>query len=93
MLCLKKVNLILEEQVQLFKNPSWIYGVVISYATVTEFREMTLDIIEGHEQKAIETLVEYDHFHPVDATFALQRTLIIIWNLLSSRFELVSPIH
>lgn len=83
----------LEDQVKLFKNPTWIYGVVISYATVAEFREMTLDIIESHEQKAMETLDEYDRFHPVDATFALQRTLIIIWNLLASRFEFISPTH
>lgn len=90
LLCSQEEHLLSEDEVNLFNNPLWKYGVILSYATVKEFREMSREKIESHEEKAINFLNKYNRFHPIDATSALQRTLIIIWNLLASRFELLS---
>lgn len=42
--------------------------------------------IREHEKKAIEFLLKYDRFHPVNDTIAVQNNLHIMWNVLAYRY-------
>lgn len=81
-------NIQMEPEINFSENPALKRGLKPAFMTVSEFRQLPIEIIKDYEEKAIEFLQQYDRYHPNSASILLQRIWIMIWNFLVTRFEL-----
>lgn len=72
------------------QDPLYQEAIEAILFTPHQFRQMPRERIEYFENKSIEFLEKYDTIHPINDTITIQKALIIVWVLLSSKFEFAS---
>ncbi|XP_031628272.1 SET and MYND domain-containing protein 4-like [Contarinia nasturtii] len=75
----------LTDEVDFSDDPLYTIGMKPFCMTVKELRKLSRSQIQQYEKNAIDFLVKYGRFHPVNDTMGMQNTLLIMWNVLAAR--------
>lgn len=77
---------LLAQEVNFSDDILYEIGIQPSGMTIKELRKLHRSQILEYEKKAIEFLLKYDRFHPVNDTIGMQNNLHIMWHVLASRY-------
>lgn len=72
------------DRFNLREDPLWKDGIAPIFMEVAEFRQLSLEIIETHEQNTIEFLQKYANQRQIRDNISMQESLQVMWNVIAS---------
>ncbi|XP_031629227.1 SET and MYND domain-containing protein 4-like [Contarinia nasturtii] len=84
-ICLKECEIHSNRETNLENNSLYNDAFACELLSVNAYKNLPLEKIESYIAKGIEFLEEYDPFHPITKTMTIQRTLMNLWMLSTSR--------